>query len=128
MTSAQVLLLVVAGLRWIVPAWVPPALARAITEHGADGPLVVAVCAHESSLGRTRAPLCGAHGAGVGADALSQARVAARAFPASRSRAWWSRRLASWRCGPDAACRATLGAGYAARVLALRDRLARAAR
>lgn len=127
MTSAHVLALVVAGLHWIVPAWVPPALARAITEHGADGPLVIAVCAQESSLGRAGVPLCGAHGRGVGADALSQARVAARAFPASATRAQWRRRLVSWRCGGAVECRATLGAGYATRVLTLRDRLARVA-
>lgn len=128
MTSAQVLVLVVVGLRWLVPTWVPPALAQAVTEFGADGPLVVAVCAHESSLGRTRAPLCGAHGRAIGADALSQARAAARAFPASSTRARWTRRLVSWRCGGDEACRTSVGPGYAARVLALRDRLARAAR
>lgn len=125
MTSAQVLLLVVGGLRWMVPVWVPPALAQAITEHGADAPLVVAVCAHESGLGRTGPLLCGAHGRGVGRDALSQARTAARAFPARVSRAAWRRRLIGWRCGGDAVCRAGAGQGYAARVLGLRDRLAR---
>jgi hypothetical protein len=124
---AHVLALVVGGLHWIVPAWVPPALAQAVTEHRADVALVVAVCAQESSLGRAGVPLCGAHGRGVGADALSQARVAARAFPASATRAQWRRRLVSWRCGGAVECRATLGAGYASRVLALRDRLARVA-
>lgn len=126
MSPAQVVALVVVGLRWIVPAWVPPAIAQAVTEHAADGPLVLAVCAQESSLGRTRAPLCGALG-GTARDALSQARAAARAFPAGVARARWTRRLVSWRCGPSPECRATLGAGYAARVLALRDRIARAA-
>ena len=33
MTAAHVLAPVVAGLHWMVPAWVPPALAQAITEH-----------------------------------------------------------------------------------------------
>ena len=127
MTAAHVLALVVAGLHWMVPAWVPPALAQAITEHSADGALVVAVCAQESGLSRTGPLLCGAHGRGVGRDALSQARVAARAFPARVGRAAWRRRLVSWRCGCDAACRASAGPGYAARVLALRDRLARVA-
>jgi hypothetical protein len=125
-TPAHVLALVVGGLHWIVPAWVPPALAQAVTEHRADVALVVAVCAQESSLGRAGVPLCGAHGRGVGTDALSQARVAARAFPASATRAQWRRRLVSWRCGA-VECRATLGAGYASRVLTLRDRLARVA-
>lgn len=128
MTAAQVLVIIVEGLRWIVPAWVPPALARGITEHGADAAMVVAVCAQESSLGRTRAPLCGAHGRGIGSDALSQARTAARAFPAAAGRARWRRRLVSWRCGGDARCRVRFGEGYARRVLALRDRLARCVR
>ena len=127
MTAAHVLALVVAGLHWIVPAWVPPALARAITEHGADGPLVIAVCAHESGLSRTGPLLCGAHGRGVGRDALSQARVAARAFPARVARSVWRRRLVGWRCGGDPVCRAGAGQSYATRVLELRDRLARAA-
>lgn len=128
MTPAEITALVVASLHWIVPAWVAPALSAAIVEHRADAPLVVAVCAQESGLGRTRAPLCGAHGRGVGPDARSQADVAARAFPAARSRAWWRARLVAWRCGWDPACRAGVGPGYAARVLALRDRLARGAR
>lgn len=125
MTAAHVLALVVAGLHWVVPAWVPQTLAQAISERGADAPLVVAVCAHESGLSRTGSLLCGAHGRGVGRDALSQARVAARAFGAHATRAQWRRRLVSWRCGGDATCRAGAGQSYATRVLALRDRLAR---
>lgn len=126
MTAATLALVVSAALGWTLPAWVAPAIAAACAEHGADAPLVLAVCAQESGLGRTRAPLCGALGRRVGPDAVSQAHAAARAFPATWTRARWSRRLVTWRCGMDRACGATTGAGYARRVLALRDRIARA--
>lgn len=87
---------------------------------GADVPLVLAVCAQESALGRTRAPLCGALGRRVGPDAV------ARAFPAGAGVRRWRARLVTWRCGWDRQCAAVVGAGYAARVLALRARIARA--
>lgn len=126
MTAATLALVVSAALGWTLPAWVAPAIAAACAEHRADVPLVLAVCAQESGLGRTRAPLCGALGRRVGVEARAQADAAARAFPATAGRVRWTRRLVTWRCGWDRACAATTGADYARRVLGLRDRIARA--
>lgn len=127
MTPAVIALVVSVVLRWSLPAGVAEAISEAVALRGGDTALVLAVCAQESALGRTRAPLCGAHGRSVGRGHEDQARIAARAFPASASRRAWSSRLVLWRCGFDAECRVTTGAAYARNVLWLRDRLARAA-
>ena len=126
MTAPAIVAAVLAALGWTLPVWVAPAISRASRELGADVPLVLAVCAQESALGRTRAPLCGALGRRVGPDAVSQAYAAARAFPARAGVRRWRARLVTWRCGWDRQCAAVVGAGYAARVLALRARIARA--
>lgn len=126
MTAGTIASAVLVALGWTIPAWVAPAIERATRELGADAPLVLAVCAQESALGRTRAPLCGAISRAVGTDAVSQAFAAARAFPARAGVRRWRARLVTWRCGWDRQCAAVVGAGYAARVLALRARIARA--
>lgn len=126
MTAPAIVAAVLVALGWTLPVWVAPAISRASRELGADVPLVLAVCAQESALGRTRAPLCGALGRRVGPDAVSQAYAVARAFPAGAGVRRWRARLVTWRCGWDRQCAAVIGAGYAARVLALRARIARA--
>lgn len=125
------------------------AIEHAAARHHADLPLVSAVCCAESSVGVHGTILCGAHLrlplAACMADPAFAARVRAarRArrrlplclnrdrdaqadFPARLfggvARRHWPRMLANYRCGPNPACQRTVGAAYAARVLALRAR------
>lgn len=138
MTLAAAILAAVLAVLGLRPSpEVAAEIAAAARAHGCDAAVVTAVCAHESQLGTVpvRHLLCGAHlrVAGLGPRAwdrstAAQVGAACRAFP-RRGSASWPSRLASWRCGGDrrsAACRATVGARYAARVLDVAGRLRRA--
>lgn len=135
MTAALILAAVLRVLGLHPAPVVAEAIADAARARGCDAALVTAVCAHESQLGtvRVRHLLCGAHvrlaAAGPRAwdrSPAAQIGAACRAFPRG-ARASWAARLRSWRCGGDARsvdCRATVGARYAAAVLAVRDQIA----
>jgi hypothetical protein len=127
------------------------AIERAATEHHADLALVSAIAERESSSGTHGHYLTGAHlrlpvavclaDAGYARryhaarrarrpappcynrDPAAQAGFTARLFGGVARRAW-PRMLASYRCGPNAACQRDAGAAYAGRILAMRDELA----
>lgn len=127
------------------------AIERAATEHHADLALVSAIAVRESSCGTAGRYLTGAHlrlpvavcladpdyarrdhaarrarrpaPPCYNRDPAAQAGFTARLFGGVPRRAW-PRMLASYRCGPNAACQRGVGAAYSARILAERDAIA----
>lgn len=112
--------------------------------HDADLPTVVAIAVRESSVGtaRVRHLLCGVQvyvtcdpgsterwrrrGRCVMRDYVAQANYTARTIGVVRRIANLRSYLTSWRCGPNAACRAGLGQTYATEVLSYRERIRQA--
>lgn len=117
------------------------ALASAAAEHHADVALVFAIAVKESGvntrgtiltgamlhLPRERCPDLPRGRRCINRDPDAQAGFTARLF-GDVPRRHWPRMLAGYVCGPNPTCQRTQGVAYAARVLAIRDRLATAMR
>ena len=126
-TAPAIVAAVLAALGWTLPAWVAPAISRASRELGADVPLVLAVCAQESALRRTRAPSVAPSG-GASGRMPCRRRTPSR----GRSRGRWRAALAgaagdvALRVGPPVRRRRrrrvrSAGAGTAARASPARE-------
>ena len=124
-TAPAIVAAVLAALGWTLPAWVAPAISRARPGARRRTCRLSSRCARRVGARRTRAPSVAPSG-GASGRMPCRRRTPSRGVPAGAGVRRWRARLVTWRCGWDRQCAAVVGAGYAARVLALRARIARA--